>query len=312
MSDINNCLNNKTCYASTVQSCINPDQISAQKVQHTCTGQNIVGQSSGNCLQQNGEKVPEGTIEKYYTKCGAVDQCAGALSLVGFNFNKGSGFNIFSGSVCMKTPLYTKNSEDNYTNLSPIKQSSCSLTDIYNGIPSQLFNLERAKFSGGKFTSSFNGEYYRIIHRPTGYYVSPELVSTTSRKTYVEANLELKKINSTNDGYFWYYLEEIKHPDPRFSNLTSIPQFIYIDDMTRFKTKIDLYSYLTDNVNPVYGMQPELIVENKILKPLNNGNLKMKTFQAYNKLDLDENFLKINTCKYIKYSTISFTIQTGV
>lgn len=303
MNDIETCEIDNTCFRSETSACIDTDQISAKKVKHMCTGKELVDISSGYCLKQNGDLAVIGEEEEFFTVCEPTKLCPGFLSLIAFNMKQEIGFGMFSGAVCFKSPEYIRKSEREYNFLTPVKQQFCNLIETYQGFPSQIFRIERANYENGKFISNQFGDFYRITHRPSGYFLSPEL---RGKNTFPLADLKFVKINRISDGYVWSYIDEIV--DLKNPTLFGIPQFIYIDNPERFSLKLSIYTYLTDSENPVYGIQPETVLKDGKIEIVNLGNIKMGTYFFYSK---NSNLFQLYKTTYLKYSILPFLLQNG-
>lgn len=333
-SDINTCVGNTgacasgTCSCSSPsgdQSCIDDDQLFAARYQHRCMGDmGYLLKTSGKCLQQNGQLADKGTVEQYFTVCslkgggdGSVaakntTRCQGSLSLVAFNVSQGSvGRGIFAGAVCMSTPQYTTSKSASgavvYSGLGPLTQEICDMSASYNSYPSQLFRVERATFDGVKFTNTDSGPFVRMIHRPTGYSVSP----TLSAAGIPTGNLELVPTK----GFQWALLPQIKDPDG--SGNGSRPQIIYIPDASKYpgpSLTPKLKAYLTSNTLLVYSIQPTLAYGNYSVLPVSQ-KLLVKPY-IYTNFDIPEyqggdpqGPSKVSVTQILDYSTLPMMMQ---
>lgn len=278
------CIANGTCSftSSDLSTCIDEDQLFASQRQHLCRGNtgatidsNVTDQSatitSGSCLQQNGEIVGPGTIERYYTKCfpeipesssinttNNNNKCLGSLALLGFNVKQGViGPSIFNNAVCMSTPEYNY-SNGTYSNLSPVKQAPCSIQTSYGGYPSELFRIERASFNGLTFTFDQAGSFCKIIHRPTNYLLSPVLTNNVPTEGGL---LELIPINNVkNFGYIWLFSENVSF-NSNGINISANSQLVYISDPGNLPSTQDLKLYL-DYMEKKYVVKIDIIDSN--------------------------------------------------
>ena len=185
------------------------DQLFAEKVQHYCFGDTLSTKTSGMCLQQDGTYVKAGTIEQFYQPCDTTTKPDGTLNLIVFNLKQNTyGVDLFNGAFCMQTPNIVTE---------PMLQNSCSVKNtvtIDNGIyPSQLFVVINADLNGSTFSISEKGLFAKIINRPSGYALTPDIVNKT---------LILKK-QLSNSGYYWVLTPEIINN----SNIAP-PQIVYI------------------------------------------------------------------------------------
>lgn len=227
-SDIQKCVDDKTCIPNTLQECIDPDQLNAQKIEHICSGNELTNLTQKNCLQQDGSIVGLGTIEKYYGTCEKKELCKGTLSLIYFNTT-----NNFKDAVCMS-----------YSN-SGMKKNKCSSTELYDNFPAQLFRIERAYFDGKNFVSNSNGQFARIIYRKNGYVLYP---TSDYRLTFIKSSDYY-----LNQGYWWVLFQDIVYND-----FKSPSQIVYSPDPTKVpstsNTK-EIVNYI--NNNDLYSISPE-------------------------------------------------------
>lgn len=311
-SDIGSCNNGcigNNCNCSTPitsQGCIDVDQLFAQQVVRSCMGGTELNvQTSGLCRQTNGLLVPPGTIETYFKPCkqsktdssetGAIQTtsetnnqyCQGDLSLISFGINtKETGTEIFNNAICLSTPLYiysdnTISGNISVTNLSPLFQEVCSMNEVYNNIPSQLFRIVRADWDGRKFTVNSNGSFVAIIHRPTGYYVAPTF--DLRNNPIIGGDLQIVNVNELkNSGYIWYMTEPLMSPDGLNK---SPPQFVYFPDP-------GLLQYINWNILILQiSIQPELMSDGL---PSKSTSPKMKNFLTFSTTSNNQ----IDTVKY--------------
>lgn len=199
------------------------DQIFARKMKRICIGNGKLPiDTTGFCLQKNGIYVPVTTIEEYYEECNpsttkTSEEKKGELNLIVFNMKQGvSGISIFDGTFCMKSPDIEKTKND-YSFLGPVLQSTCSfkytITIGENIIPSEVFIIQKADYKNNNFVPSKTGIFNKIVNRPTGYILTPNLTDMT---------LTFKK-QTGNAGYYWILIPETQGPDG-----TAPSQIVYI------------------------------------------------------------------------------------
>jgi len=297
-SDINSCNSgcqglNCSCSTPTVdQTCVDVDQLFAQQVVHTCKQLNTDLRNSGMCLQQNGQLVNPGTVETFYSVCQTSttspvsggsgetqttssqnnNYCTGELSILAFNIKQaGLGEEIFDNAVCMSTPNYVANNVNGkitYNNLTPMYAYECDLSATYNNIPSQLFRIVKASYDGANFKENQYGNYFRIVHRPTGYYVYPSF--ETGFTNPIAGSLQIVKPADSlpNKGYTWFVAPPLTSPA---GDLMSLTQLIYIQDVKTFPYPITWdYAINTISVQPSYNVSGS---SSLTYTPINGGIL---------------------------------------
>lgn len=195
--------------------CLDPDQIMAQQVQHTCTGpQGVVDNSITTCYLIDGGTTGLGGTETFFTntKCNKVTACAGVLSLISVNFQSPTNPDIF----CIQN-------EGRDTNVT-MRECNPSVND-------QLFRVTRT--DPGRNPDSLkpgrgqNGLIAQILDRDTNLCLTAGTVTTTT--TYDPEYLKVSEctgspqvISGTNvvmsectggayPGYVWALLPSVSY-----------------------------------------------------------------------------------------------------
>jgi len=275
-NDLNNCVENGTCNRTSDNiTCYDVDQIIAQQKIHTCRGLD-----NKDCLTQNGIYVSPGETEEYFTKCSSKKRCEGELSLIVFNLNTGvTGPKVFNNSMCMALTA------------GQFIQQKCDMSTQDNGVPTQLFRIERANYVNGKFIENTAGNFVRIVTRPDNLVLQPDIINNS---------FTLEKLTQ-NKGYYWVMVNEMEDPKVPNPQFTIASQFVYIPDPKEYlknysASETSLWNYLTkpnDPENRQYSIQiPSL----KKGKPVILDKLVV-----YNSL---ENNSSINNTNYLNYSIL--------
>lgn len=293
-NDLNNCYILNNCSYVDNAYCYDPDQIFAIRKKHECD--DLITE---NCLQQNGQLVPTGTIEEFFQRCNPTPskdntknisisnklQCKGELSLIAFNLKEGTfGPNIFDDSVCMQM-----------SNDGTILQNICDMREIYvpkggGPTPSQLFRIERANYVDNKFVPNDNGIFVKIVTRPNNLVLTPDVENSDLKLTEVDEN----------KGYFWAFIPEIT--DPRVDNplFKSPSQIVFIRDPKKLPALNDtlkLWNYLVDPTNNIKSIQIDNLC--------NNVPVKFDDFFVYNFTQTTT----INSTQYLNYSILPVLMQ---
>lgn len=160
-------LNGTTGSNDINRTCLDPDQILAQQVQHTCTApQGVVNGQITRCLLINGGTTGLGGSEIFYSdsNCPAIPACPGELSLVSLNFEAPT------------TPIFCMQNNDVGND---ITMSACNPSSS-----NQLFRITRT--NPGQNPNALqanqpqNGLLTQILDRNTGLCVIPGTGTTTT------------------------------------------------------------------------------------------------------------------------------------
>ena len=282
--------------------CSDSDQVFMQKVQHIClygkvgkTGPQTVG-----CVKQDSTYAAAGEIEEFWQLCqpgngsGSITGqtqtstanqgiCKGSISGVGFGYSGvPASAPVPSAPYCLKAPSYAVDTKGNPApTTSVLSFQSCDLSsrDV-NNYPDQLFRVERAFYSQGKFQPGNGGYFARIIHRPSGACVAPsfEINNTVVdiTKPTLGSPLQLVSCNlsTTLTGYWWMIAPSItptianpvtlgkdttiNPPAPGWGFAPkSFPQLVYVPDPTKISPNLSpdvLWKFLTNEINPIYSV----------------------------------------------------------
>lgn len=151
--------------------CLDPDQIVAQQVTHTCLTPATTSQTSL-CPALDGTDVPAGTTETYYSGlgCGTVSACAGTLSLISLDYS-----------------VPTPNIEANYCllNNGPTNNVTVQLCNLLT--TAQYFRITRANLGqnpGAVTPGQQNGIFAQILDRTTGLCLGVGSGSVTVNNQY--------------------------------------------------------------------------------------------------------------------------------
>lgn len=236
--------------------CVDTDQLFAQKMTHTCQADQGPIAGTG-CVTTTGEKVSTGFVETYYENCGYGLQstnnmdprCRGSLSMVVTNFTPTLQNGNMSVNTCLSVPVdvavKTVNGENIYTcNGSStdciVKPAPCNANDV-----TQFLTVERFKYEHDpKVSSTINitadtaGDFARIGHRFSGACVGPTMTpDSTGKHTLANAVPgPLRLIDCATNGYsgVWWYLSkqtsfQLDGSDPNYpKRLVYTPQQIVL------------------------------------------------------------------------------------
>jgi hypothetical protein len=260
--------------------CTDSDQVFMRQVQHSCLFQKAgkIGPQAVGCVKQDGTYANTGDIETFWQLCqpGAgsgsstgetqtvtANQglCTGSISGVGFGYTGSPASNPQPATpFCMKSPVYSVNSKSQgqFTSGSSITFATCDLGEHdVNNYPDQLFRVERAFYSQGKFKPGNSGYYTRIIHRPSGNCVAPQFVTINSQPQYGNPKpgkpLQYIPCSSNSNSGYWWMISPTLAPavasapvivgatktSPGWSfNPSAYPQLVYVNDPTEISPNL--------------------------------------------------------------------------
>ena len=279
-SCLGGCISGRDCKCSVPVSlpCIDDDQLFAAKMTHTCqpepTGWDI--RTSGLCRKQDGTMVPPGTVEEYFTRCqpsstGETNpiqsvNCKGSLSLIMFRVDIGKGGpTAFDDALCVIDPNdpSSPNILDNI-----FTTGDCDMSSSKDGIPRQLFRIERADWNGKEFKENQNGNFARIVHRPTNKLLSPSLgLGIDGKPSPLKPLIDEKVIlidRGAKDTYVWALIPQLKDPtipsptDPK--RLIARSQIVYAPNprlFPNFNDQASLWKFLTALGSNTLSMTPK-------------------------------------------------------
>lgn len=328
-SNINSCANG-SCICSTPttsQTCIDSDQLFAQKLEHICYGfpEYINNENQiDECLQNNGLLVPIGTIEQFYSPCsdeskssnttqqqsiGSVESipdvnCFGSISILIFNLGSGVGSTVFQNSQCFDSSSWSV-SNGEYYNIANIKSSECNTTKTHNGYPSQLFRVQRASYSGS-FKQSQSGSFCRIVQRPSEYFLYP-FIESGNTIPIKGSSIILTNTISVNETYCWFMVPAIPVNYYLINNeyiyTSSKQQIIYVknpNDIPQTNNYNDLVQYIITNKS--LSIQPQTYQSGQQFYMYDNGDLILDNYLFYNNNE-SSNSLNNSKCflGYINY-----------
>lgn len=213
--------------------CADVDQLYVQKMSHYCMGNySQLMRSSGKCVGNDGADYTIEQEETYWTRCSedAIKPCEGTIGLIAFASKLGqTGPNILDTANCLAVTGYTLGTNNQISGEQFVLQPCDMRTVDSQGQPSQLFRILRAKFDGttSKMITDPNGEFVKIIHRPTGMMVGPTFIDQVVTRPSAASSLALYKgvyrasaasstRTSTGTG-----TRSIVYPDSRFYKLSS-------------------------------------------------------------------------------------------
>lgn len=226
--------------------CVDDDQIFAQKMFHICKYgefQDIPSTQFNGCPKVDGGFTKlNGYYEEFFNICGnpvstkktgtgqfsditadTSTRCPGSIGLIMFNYQSS-----VKRGICLREPVYQTDGSNiliepdapltvarfgsgTATGSYPDPSLGCDLGETQNGFPSQLFRVTRHTYDGKSFTLNNVGNWVNIIHRPTSKYVAP--YTLTSDKTKASVNSFIPSfppilINSTsfNGKGCWWYM----------------------------------------------------------------------------------------------------------
>lgn len=197
--------------------CIDDDQVFAQKMFHVCKYgefQDIPSTQFNGCPKVNGGYTKlNGYYEEFFNICGnpvstrktgtgqfsdiTADtsvRCPGSIGLIMFNFQSS-----VKRGICLREPVYQTDGSNilmepdapltvarlnggTATGNYPDPALGCNIGETQNGFPSQLFRVTRHSYDGKSFKIDNSGNWVNIIHRPTGKYVAPYTLTSDKSK----------------------------------------------------------------------------------------------------------------------------------
>jgi hypothetical protein len=201
--------------------CIDDDQVFAQKMFHVCKYgefQDIPSTQFNGCPKIEGVFTKlNGYYEEFFNICGkptstkrvgagqfsditadTSTRCPGSIGLVMFNYQSS-----VKGGICLREPQYIVDGENiimdpdasltvarlngGPTNggVYPDPALGCNIAETQNGFPSQLFRVIRHSYDGKSFKIDNTSNWVNIVHRPTGKYVAPYTLSADKTKALV-------------------------------------------------------------------------------------------------------------------------------
>lgn len=332
----NACLSGEcTCSSAypSLDTCIDPDQVIAKQMVHACFAypasfnlQNTTNQ----CKRMTGEMANVGDVEQFFTNCESKgntqsqtitdisgsngttsNYCYGSLSLLSFNYY-GSGVDAYNGSTCITSP-YWQYSNGVYSNLDNLSLSACDISKKWNTVPSQLFRVVRAAYTT-TFKEDMTGNFCKIVHRPTGYVLTPKLETNGSVSLAIE-NSTLY-LSASNAPYYWYILPDL--PASTYSKgYGGKSQFIYVPDPKLIPQNTNanqIWDYL--NSNNVMSIQPETYLSNGKYKVQDGGLLLLKKYLYYNynqpSTETNNSKCMVSKLQYISYSLLPLILSNGI
>lgn len=240
----------------SLTSCIDSDQIVAQKVKRTCQNEDL------GCIGFNGLSYLQGQDENLYQACKQPNACSDTLALIGLQYNS----NNLSTLICVQASEYN----------TPGVATSCDVSKN-----SQLFRIDRADPVTLKNNSS--GQYARIGSRTTNL-----CLSSLSGTAFIGAPVGLIDCN-INTGYVWWVF-------PPFSSDNGVlpQQLVYTTSIEKIpQNNTDMNKYLQDNANNLFSLfintnnnlslQP-MIISNPDDPNLNSRNTQILDLPLYNLL----------------------------
>jgi len=286
--------------------CTDDDQIFAQKMFHVCRYGQLsdipITQYSGCPLRSGGFTKIDGFYEEYYNMCsnqgttgtgnggqtstlteGNSTRCAGTVALITYNFT-----NTLASATCLKDPVYTIEGSTVIMSSTasvrlahstitggnpPVSSGGCSITEVQNGFPSQLFRITRFEYDSTNKSLKQNntGPWVRITHRPSGLCIAPYTLGSNGKTPSVSAfNPTLSPIlvessSFGNNGAWFYITPVLSMPSGEASQvpanqvLTALPQLIWaptIQTLGPIKNNDILWEYVTNSKNNVHSLVP--------------------------------------------------------
>ena len=205
LNRIDYCLNGG-CTKQTNNSCVDIDQIQVIKKQHICTGNtDQLFRLDGKCLGRDGTLYNKYEIEEYWDLCDNYPKCS----------DKSFGIVTFGDIECIRVSDF-------------LSTGNCSLTDLDRSNNSVvLIRFDRANYVKGEFVPAINGSFLRLVHRPSGKYISPVIVNSSpdrndNRVILIEPDFQYK----------WYLSPEI--------NGSTINEKVNLKQYLTYVTNIDL------------------------------------------------------------------------
>ena len=235
-------------------SCIDDDQIYVKKVKHMCTNvKNDIIKVADKCLGRNGILYEKGEIEEYYVECEGIELCTeSSFGFISFG-ETGSGNNTFQDVKCLAITNYDEKIKPGDVNF-----DTCDMTNLDEyDFSSVLLKVERAAYVNGNYISNTGGNFIRLIHRPTGKYIIPNLTDNDIYQPILREGLKLvnpkdKSITKNPSGYWWVVIPQIE--DPKINSggidveVLGVKQYIYyIPNPINFPTNINnttLWEYI--------------------------------------------------------------------
>jgi hypothetical protein len=308
--------------------CTDDDQIFAQQMFHVCRYGELadipIEEYAGCRLRNGGFTKIDGYYESYYNTCGvaaAADKsssvtadnstrCPGSIGLIAYNFTSS-----LPSAKCILDPLYSIDGTNviidpesplrvavstitaGTATIPPVSTGGCSISDLQNGLPSQLFRVIRYTYDGTTpFIVSNSGPWLSIVHRPSGKCLAPYTLAADIKTASVSSFDSTKQpivipCNSFSNVKTWFYstptlvqpqsyirgprVNEPYNPthDPtnpawdgkiwEDERLTALPQLIWAPDpkvLGPIKDDTKLWEFLTKN--KVYSLVPYITVAN--------------------------------------------------
>jgi hypothetical protein len=148
-----------------------------------CQGGTVYSlRTTDQCTGADGNTYNKGDIEEYWTNCETAvpPQCQDNLGLVAFRVNAGgTGPDIFDQAQCLEITTYKVGVNEVITD-EVFAFGTCDLRTQDNfGAPAQLWRVLNGSLNPATqaFVYDSSGPFVKLVHRPSGMFVGPQLLN---------------------------------------------------------------------------------------------------------------------------------------